>query len=119
MLETEIKKLTAAVTELTAAITAGAATPSAPAPTAAPSAPAPEPVAEPAAGEAPATEAPASPAVEVDKKTLTEKFIELAQAKGREVASQLLAEFKVTKLPELKDKAQWPAFYAKCNELLK
>jgi hypothetical protein len=122
MLETEIKKLTAAIEANTAALTGNGTVTAAPATAPAPAA-TPAPAAEPAAA-APATEAPATPpeapaaAVEVDKKKLTEKFIELAQAKGRDVATQLLAEFGVSKLPELKDKQQWPVFYAKCEELL-
>ena len=139
MLESEIKKLTAAVTALTAALhtvrlpaTDGATsattpvpaqdaqeTPS-PAPVAAPE-PAPTPVA--AAVAAPEVSAPVT-ATEVaatkapTKKQLVEKFIELAQAKDREVAVTLLAKFGVAKLPELTDKAKWPEFMAAVDEIL-
>jgi hypothetical protein len=49
---------------------------------------------------------------------LTEKFIEVAQDKGREIATKVLADFSVASLPELTDKAQWPAFYAACEAKL-
>lgn len=52
------------------------------------------------------------------KKQLVDKFILLAQEKDRTVAIALLAEFGVTKLPELKDKAQWAPFVAKIDALL-
>ncbi len=126
MLESEIKKLTVAVEANTAALT-GAVAPAAPvaAPPAATAktdvqaagavaAPAAiPPAAAPPAAAAAAAAAPA--VVEVDKKALTQKFIELAQSKGREVAQQLLAEYGVVSLPHLKDKAQWPAFFAACD----
>lgn len=117
MLESEMKKLTAAIEANTAALTgvdqaivaadaALAATPEAPAAGAAAA-----PAVAPTIGAA-AVVTPEAPAVAVDKKMLTSKFIELAQAKGREAAQQLLAEYNITSLPELKDKNQWPAFYA-------
>ena len=130
MLESEIKKLTAAVTELTATINGGTIstipatsepakdaqeTPS-PAPAATP---APTPVAATVA--APEVTAPEAPAAEVKaptKKQLVEKFIELAQSKDREVAVKLLADFGVSKLPELKDKTKWPEFIAAVDVLL-
>lgn len=135
MLESEIKKLTAAVEANTAARTGGAApavTGAVAKPAAAsvvPEAPAAAPVVpggiEAAlAAAAPAAAAPAAAAaaaapepvvVEVDKKALTQKFIELAQSQGREVAQQLLAEYGIASLPELKDKALWPAFFAACD----
>lgn len=130
MLETEIKKLTAAVEANTAALgelVTGAIPPAAsdakPAPAPTPAAAAvtaqAEPAPAPAAAEAPA-EAPAeTPAAEaVTKKQLVEKFVELAKGKGREVASRLLAEYKIAKLPELKDETVWPEFYAKMVSLL-
>lgn len=140
MLESEIKKLTAAVEANTAALT-GSAAPvavAAPAKAAAPAAGAVDAFAAAAPAASPATAAPAAgvaapaaaapapvvpepagqPAVALTKKTLTEKFIELAQDKGREVATALLAEYGVADLPSLKDKTQWPAFYAACEAKL-
>ncbi len=133
MLESEIKKLTAAVTELTATINGGAIstipaksepandaqeTPSL-APAAAPT-PAPE-----VNWEAPTQDAAAatveSPPAEVKvptKKQLVEKFIELAQEKDREVAVKLLADFGVSKLPELTDKTKWASFIVAVDALL-
>ncbi len=117
MLEGEIKKLTAAIQANTAALTGGV--PEVTGDVAKPAAvPAAIPAAAIPAAAIPAA-IPAAPAVvEVDKKALTQKFIELAQAKGREVAQQLLAEYGVASLPELKDKAQWPAFFAACDAKL-
>ena len=123
MLESEIKKLTVAVEANTAALTGVAATAFGTSAAAAPAAAAIPPAAAPPAATAAAPAAPTPAAavavvVEVDKKALTQKFIELAQAKGREVAQQLLAEYGVASLPELKDKAQWPAFFAACDAKL-
>ena len=141
MLESEIKKLTAAVEANTAALTGAApaktATEAAAAPAktatevaaavgsaagAAPAAAIPAAAAPPAAAAvaaaaaaAPVASEPAGqPVVEVDKKALTQKFIELAQAKGREVAQQLLAEYGVAMLPEL-DKTKWASLFAACD----
>ncbi len=134
MLESEIKKLTAAVEANTAALTGGApvvtgtidasatakpatgsaagAVPLAGAPAAIP------PAAAAAAGAAPVVpEVPAAAVVEVDKRALTQKFIELAQSKGREVAQQLLAEYGVASLPEL-DKTKWASLFAACDAKL-
>lgn len=125
MLETEIKKLTAAVTELTETLksngvaAAPATTPAeTPEPTPAPTESA---AAAPATEEAPAAEA--APAADDDvfggadkagkKKIITEAFIKLAQDKGREVAAQLLAEYGIAKLPELTDESKWAEFYTK------
>ena len=125
MLESEIKKLTAAVEANTAARIGGAtaATPAAAAPAAAapaaPAAAAPAaaaPAATPAAATVAVEPAPAA-VVEITKKALTEKFIELAAEKGREVAMQVLAEYGVASLPEL-DKAKWSAFFAACDAKL-
>ena len=129
MLESEIKKLTAAVTELTATINGGTITkiPATPAskpvtqatPKTAPavaSEPAPTPVA--AAVAAPEVSTPAAEVKAPTKKQLVEKFIELAQEKDREVAVKLLADFGVSKLPELTDKTKWPAFIAAVDAIL-
>ena len=134
MLETVMKNLTAAVTELTAALhtvrlpaTAGApasalSPPLAPAPapdaqetptSASVAAPEPAPTPEPAIVSVPAAE------VKIPtKKQLVEKFIELAQTKDREVAVKLLADFGVAKLPDLKDKSKWADFVAAVDTLL-
>lgn len=143
MLESEIKKLTAAVTELTAALhtvrlPATDSATSAVAPTteetpqpvpvvAQPPAPklgdwgpaetkAP-PVADPAAVADLVKDTPTTAAVPT-KKQLVEKFIELAQSKDREVAVKLLADFGVGNLPELTDKTKWPEFIAAVDVLL-
>ena len=132
MLETEIKKLTTAVTELTAALhtvrlpAANSATAITPAPAAkTPETTQPATVAsesEPApAAEAPATAAPVEAEAKIavpTKKQLVEKFIELAQEKDREVAIKLLADFGISKLPELTDKTKWADFIARCDALL-
>ena len=110
MLESEIKKLIVAVDANTAALLNGTAPAAATADTLKPAAQA-KPVAEPPIPAA--APAAAAPAVEVSKKVLTDTFIKLAQDKGREIAAGILAEFGVTKLPELKDETQWPAFHAK------
>ena len=139
MLETVMKNLTVAVTELaaelrtarlpevTGAPASALSPPLAPAP--APKAeetpsPAPAAVSEPAptpvAAAVAAPEAP-TPAAEVKtptKKQLVEKFIELAQTKDREVAVKLLADFGVAKLPDLKDKSKWADFVAAVDALL-
>ncbi len=148
MLETEIKKLTAAVTELTSTIAnqtgtkpaaaaasnvptdasagvgqAKAAAPkkgtdkSADAAAAATAAATSEPTVDDSAT-VPTPEVESTVAVVPTKKELVDKFIELAQKKDREVAVALLAKFGVSTLPELKDKAQWPAFVAAIEELL-
>ena len=134
MLESDIKKLTVAVIQLTEALhtvrlpAAGGATSAiTPAsepvtqatPEAAPavaSEPAPTPVA--ASVAAPEVTAPAAEVKAPTKKQLVEKFIELAQAKDREVAVKLLADFGVSKLPELTDKAKWPEFIVAVDKLL-
>lgn len=111
MLETEIKKLTAAVEANTAARINGAAPAATTAETLKPTPAQAAPVAVPPT---PAAAAPAAGApVVVDKKTLTAAFIKLAEDKGRAIAAGILAEFGIIKLPELKDETQWPAFYAK------
>lgn len=127
MLESEIKKLTAAIEANTAALTgdpvvipaaapAGAASPEIPAAAVVLQAgqPAVNTPAVPVTPDVPAPVVPAAPAT-LTKKVLTEKFIEVAQLKGREAAQQLLAEYSITSLPELKDKALWPAFFAACE----
>ncbi len=134
MLESEIKKLTAAVEANTAALT-GAVAPAAPV-AAPPTATAKTDiqavgaVAAPAAGAAAAAlvapagaasvapEPAGQPVVAITKKALTEKFIELASEKGREIAMQLLAEYGIASLPELTDKAKWPVFFAACDAKL-
>jgi hypothetical protein len=133
MLESEIKKLTAAVTELTAALhtvrlpSADGATAITPAPApkaqkpltpATAAAPEPEPTPVAAAVAAPEVITPAAEAKVPTKKQLVEKFIELAQAKDREVAVKLLADFGVAKLPDLTDKTKWAPFVATVDELL-
>ena len=133
MLESEIKKLTSAVTELTAAINAGisvprsaTAAPTTPASADAQETPTPAPVATPepapqpgaTAGPPPVPEAPAAEVKAPTKKQLVEKFIELAQEKDREVAVKLLADYGVAKLPELTDKTKWAPFMADVDALL-
>lgn len=126
MLETEIKKHTAAVTELNATIqskTPGAAPaattaetqPPSPAPTEPAAAPAAAPAAMPLPG---AEDAPPAPPEgygyePVDKKTMIDAFIKLAQDFGREIAAAILAKYGATMLPEVvSNEALWPAFYA-------
>ena len=70
-----------------------------------------------AAASAPTAET-VTPAKAITKKDLVAKFILLAQEKDREVAVKLLAEYGVSKLPELTDKSLWPAFVAKIDALL-
>ena len=134
MLETVMKNLTSAVTELTAALhivrlpsTNGATaitptpaqdaqeTPS-PAPVATPE-PAPT-TAQPGAAAGPPPVPTEPPVKAPTKKQLVEKFIELAQTKDREVAVKLLADFGVAKLPDLKDKSKWADFVAAVDTLL-
>ena len=128
MLESEIKKLTTAVTELTAAISRGTVVSvNKPAPessareTTSDTAPAevPEsaPVVVPDTTVAPAATVKADEKVPT-KKQLVEKFIELAQSKDREVAVKLLADFGIAKLPELTDKSKWAPFIARVDALL-
>ena len=100
MLESELKKLTSAVVELTAALhtvrlpSSAAASEITP-----PLAPAPAPDAQGTTTDtAPAAVPEPAPTAEVPaptKKQLVEKFIELAQTKDREVAVKLLADFGV------------------------
>ena len=131
MLESEIKKLTAAVEANTAALIGGAvAAPSAPKPAAAAAAtvelipggaPAPSTAIDiPVDVEVPpAALAAAAPVVEVTLKQITEKVLELAKAKSRDVAFSLLAEYGATKVPELKGKeAQFAEIAAKIDALL-
>ena len=137
MLETDLKKLTTAVTELTAAINSGGyAAERNTTPTPEPSArettsdTAPAEASEsaptvaeiltpPVAPTPPKQEAPAKAEEKIPtKKQLVEKFIELAQSKDREVAVKLLADFGVAKLPELKDKSKWAPFIAAVDTLL-
>ena len=125
MLESEIKKLTTAVTELTAAIesksgsapsTQGTTKDTAPVEV---QAPAPVPVVD-VVTPAPVTATEVVKAEEKvpTKKALVEKFILLAQTKDREVAVKLLADFGVAKLPELTDKSKWAPFIARVDALL-
>ena len=135
MIETELKKLTAAVTELTAALHT-VRLPSVDGATAI--TPAPEPSTQGTTSDtAPAEASESAPVVVPDtttppvktatevveakvptKKVLVEKFIELAQSKDREVAVKLLADFGVAKLPELTDKSKWAPFIARVDALL-
>lgn len=126
MLESEIKKLTTAVTELTAAIesksgsapsTQGTTKDTAPAEVQAPA----PPVVVRVTGASPDGGQPEVVKAEEKvptKKALVEKFIELAQTKDREVAVKLLADFGVSKLPELTDKSKWAGFIAAVDVLL-
>ena len=141
-LETELKKLTAAVIELTATFNAArsprteaapkktsapAITPEAPKPAKSVSTPEPTPSVADAFGAAAgnaAVVAEPPPAITAEesvvptKKEMVEKFIEMAQNQPREVAITLLAKYKIAKLPELTDKSQWAAFTADCIALL-
>ena len=120
MLETEVKKLTAAIVALEETIQKTGSAPSAitaetpkasPAPSAAaaePSAPVPEPT--------PAPEP--APDVEVTKKELADKTIEVAKAKGRETALAILSKYGASKVPELTDETKWPAVYAELQAAL-
>lgn len=117
-LETEIKKLTAALTANTAAVNSlverGTA---APAPAAAPT-PAAKPAAKSEGSDAPTSAPePSDAAPTVDKKKLSQKFIEVAQSQGRDVAVQMLAEYGVDKLPKL-PADKWDEFYEKCETAL-
>ena len=133
MLESEIKKLTSAVTELTAALhtvrlpatdlSVPGPAPAEPTPAPAPKAeettsPAPAAVPEPAPTPDPGAEVGPAKVSAPTKKQLVEKFIELAQTKDREVAVKLLADFGVAKLPDLKDKSKWADFIAAVDALL-
>ena len=139
MLETVMKNLTVAITELTAELrtarspSVDGATVTTPAPALdAQETPTPAPVAasEPAPSVTAAVDElvkPVTAAVEKlveeatpvpTKKALVEKFIELAQTKDREVAVKLLADFGVSKLPELTDKNKWADFVAAVDALL-
>lgn len=106
MLESEIKKLTAAVEANTAALLGGATT----APEAVTSADATtEPVAA-AVGDIPLDDAPATApattapvvAEAVTLKQITEGIVALCKAKGRESAAHLMAEYGAQKVPDLK-----------------
>lgn len=109
MLESEIKKLTAAVEANTIALLLGVAA-GVEGATAAPAVPAAAPVAEvdPLAGlgtaapaPAPATaDVPAAPAA--DLKMITVGIVALCKAKGREAAAMLMAEYGAQKVPDLK-----------------
>jgi hypothetical protein len=127
MLETEIKKLTAAVEANTAAILGGsraAATASETAPTAAPVTTAAPAAADPLAGLGGAAPAPAtaevSPApVAVTLKQITEGIVALCKAKGREAAAMLMAEYGAQKVPDLKkDADKYPEILGKINALI-
>lgn len=129
MLETDLKKLTAAVEANTAAlignavagktaaavIPAAAVTPAAAAKTAIDI-----PVDVPPAAASAKTiidDADAAPVV-VTKKQIIEIIIKLAQDKGRETAAALLAEYGAAKIPELKDESLFPEILAKATALL-
>lgn len=102
-LESAIDRLAAAIEALAASN--GAAVPAAPKAEkpAKPAAAKAAPKAAPAAPAVPAT--PAAPAATaatgIDKKTLTQKFVDLAKAKGRQVAAEILAKYGAADLPGL------------------
>lgn len=97
-LESAIDRLAAAVESLAASnggTTAAPTAPKAAKPAKAAKAAAPTPTPEPA----PTPAAPA--ATGTDKKALTQKFIDLAKGKGRQVAAELLAKYGAADLPAL------------------
>jgi hypothetical protein len=104
MLETEIKKLTAAIEAHTLALQGGAP--------AMPVQPASAPVAAPAASQAPDHLPPT-----VTKKQIVEGVVRLAKGKNRETAAALLAEYGAQKVPDL-DVAKYPEFLAKIEAIL-
>ena len=116
MLETELKKLTAAVEANTAAL--GGTAPAAAIPpiegAAEAAAASPLTIDIPAVGAAPvlATDVELPPGTEAqvtvpvaDLKAITEAIVELCKAKGREAAAQLMAEYGAQKVPDLKQHA--------------
>ncbi len=117
MLESEIKKLTAAVEANTAALTSGAA-PVAAAPAAAAPAAASTAIEIPVVLPAPVEVAPVvAPAA--DLKQITEGIVALCKAKGRETAAQLMAEYGAQKVPDLKKVPdKYDEILAKINALI-
>ena len=118
MLESEIKKLTAAVEANTAALTGGAAPV-----TAVTSVPIVDPLDIPVdvggqAAPAPAAdEAPAAPAATL--KDITEGIVALCKAKGRDTAALLMAEYGAQKVPDLKKVSdKYDEILAKINALI-
>lgn len=114
MLESEIKKLTAAVEANTAALTGGAAPV-----TAVTSVPIVDPldipVDTPAAPAADDT--PAAPAATL--KDITEGIVRLCKAKGRDPAALLMAEYGAQKVPDLKKVSdKYDEILAKINALI-
>ena len=125
MLESEIKKLTAAVEANTVALTGGvpvaAAAPVIVAPVAGAGAAPAEvstaieiPIDVPAAGAAEVIVPPAA-----DLKQITEGIVALCKAKGRESAAKLMAEYGAQKVPDLKKVAdKYDEILAKINALI-
>ncbi len=122
MLETEIKKLTAALEANTAALGGTVSlsdTPAATAPAAAAkTAPAAVvdvlniPIESPAVVDV--ADTPAAPPA--DLKQITEGIVALCKAKGREAAAKLMAEYGAQKVPDLKKVSeQYPEILAKIN----
>lgn len=123
MLESEIKKLTAAVEANTAALTSGAAPAVTGAVAAASGAKVAPAVAStaieiPVEAPAPADVAPvAAPAA--DLKQITEGIVALCKSKGRETAAQLMAEYGAQKVPDLKKVSdKYDEILAKINALI-
>lgn len=110
MLETEIKKLTAAIEANTAALLGGEAPAKKPAK--------PKPAAKPAAAEEPVVEEPPAE-TEITIKEVTAKILDLGKAKGRQAAVSLLSDYGATKVPDLKkDPSKYGEIVAKIDGLL-
>jgi hypothetical protein len=106
MLETEIKKLTAAIEANTVALTGS--TPAAPAPAA------PAPVIETSTG------APAAPAApDATYEQVTQAIMAVAKQVNREAATKLLADYSAVRVPDLKkDPSKYGEIAAKAAALL-
>jgi 2-oxoglutarate dehydrogenase E2 component (dihydrolipoamide succinyltransferase) len=112
MLETEIKKLTAAVDANTAALLGNVvSTPPAVAPAPAPAAPAPA---------APAPAAPTPPAAaDATYEQVTKAITTVARDVSRESAVKLLADYGAVKVPDLKkDPSKYGEIVAKAEAML-
>lgn len=116
-IESELKKLTAAIEANTAAILKVSEVASAPAPaTTTAETPKPSPAkAEPAPEPSPAE--PSTEEATVDKKAITARVIKLAKTKGRDAAGSLLAKFGATKVPDIAE-SDYPKVWAELNKLL-
>lgn len=120
MLESEIKKLTAAVEANTAALSVGGTDPFADGPVKAVGAEQVAAAAAPAAVDL-TIDIPvdAKPEAAVTLKQITEGIVELCKAKGRESAAMLMAEYGAQKVPDLKKVSdKYTEIFAKIHALI-